>query len=187
MLSLCSQCESEPIGLALRRILLQPWTIFILRWNWKAALLSAAIRGSLICGAVIPHGAAALRGAWIEVVFRIAIGGCWGSLMQALRRARPAWMAGLLLALILPAGAHTLEYAALVFGGATHIRSAMTVSVLLSAGSLAVNYALMRRGLMLTVEGAPSLGSDFRGMPIALWTLALSIGTVIRRSLRRPR
>jgi hypothetical protein len=149
-------------------IVRHPWEVFVIRWNWKAAFLSAAIRGLLFCVVVVPRGAGAMRGAWIEIAFRIALGGCWGSAMQALRRARPAWLAGLLVALVLPACAHLLEFALLKVGGATHIRSGMTVSVAFSAASLLVNFALMRRGLLITGEGARSLAADFRQLPAVL-------------------
>ena len=161
-------CDNQPIGRALLEIVKNPWRVFVIQWNWKAALLSAGIRGSLFCVAVVPHGAGAVRGAWIEIAFRIALGGCWGSAMQALRRARPAWLAGLLIALVLPAAAHLLEFALLKAGGATHIKTGMMVSVAFSMGSLLVNFALMRQGLLITGEGARSLATDFRQLPAAL-------------------
>jgi hypothetical protein len=157
-----SPYEPESIASAMMRMATRPWTVFVVCWNWKAALLSAGIRGLLFCVVVVPRGAGAMRGAWIEIAFRVALGGCWGSAMQALRRARPAWLAGLLVAMVLPLGAHTLEFALLKLGRATHIKTGMVVSVVFSAASLAVNFSLMRRGLMLTGEGAASLASDFR-------------------------
>jgi len=177
--------ESESIGSAMMRVVGQPWTVLVVQWNWKAALLSAGIRGLLFCVVVVPRGAGALRGAWIEIAFRIALGGCWGSIMQELRRARPAWLAGLLIAIVLPLWAHALEFALLKLGGATHIKSGMVVSVLFSAASLVANFSLMRRGLMVTGEGAASLASDFRQLPAALgdWALAASVG--VRRVLER--
>jgi hypothetical protein len=96
-------------------------------------------------------------------------------MMQALRCAQPAWLAGLLVALVLPASAHTLEYFLLRIGAATHIASGMVVSILFSAASLIVNFTLMRRGLMLTGEGSASLGSDFRRLPRALGDCGLWI------------
>jgi len=161
-----SLCESESIGSAVGRMATQPWTVFVVHWNWKAALLSAGMRGMLFGGAMIFRGASDMRGAWIEIALRIALGGCWGSMMQAMRRARPAWLAGTLVAVVLPTSAHTLEYALLKAGGAPNIRSGMTVSVLFSAASLVVNYSMMRRGMMLTGAGAASLGSDFRNFGV---------------------
>jgi hypothetical protein len=164
----CNPCDSEPIRCALLKIVRHPWDVFVIQLNWKAALLSAGIRGVLFCVAVVPHGAGVARGAWIAIAFRIALGGCWGSVMQALRRARPAWLAGLLVGLMLPACAHLLEFVLLKVGGATHIKSGMIVSIAFSAASLVVNFALMRQGLPITDEGAKSLASDFRQLPIAL-------------------
>jgi hypothetical protein len=164
--------ESESVGAALVHVLSHPWSVFVVNWNWKAGLLSAAIRSILFLGVVVVRGTDALGGAAIEIVFRILVGGCWGSLMQAFRRARPAWLGGLFVALVLPASAHVLEYAALKAGGATHIRSGMTVSIAFSLASLAVNYGLMRRGLLITGNEALSLGEDLRRVPKALGRMA---------------
>ena len=160
--------DNEPIASALAQMVRHPWDVFVIQWNWKAALMSAATRGLLFCVVVVPRGAADFRGAFIEIASRIALGGCWGSAMQALRRARPAWLAGLLVALLLPACAHLLEYALLKAGAATHIKTGMIVSVAFSGASLAVNFALMRRGLLITGRGANSLAADFRELPAAL-------------------
>lgn len=185
MRSCFSRCESESVGLAVTRIAAHPWSVFVVHWNWKAALLSAAVRGLLFCGVAVARGADAMSGVWIEIALRIVLGGCWGSMMQALRRARPAWVGMLLVAVVLPALEHLAEFALLKLGGATHIKSGMTVSVLFSAASLAVNFSLMRRGLMLTGEGAASLASDFRRLPEALGDCALAAGDGMRRAFQR--
>jgi hypothetical protein len=95
--------EFESVGAAVERITRDAWTVFVVRWNWKAAVVSAAIRGVVYAIALVRHPEAVLRGAEIEMVFRVVVGGCWGSLAQALRNARPAWLAGLLAAVVLPA------------------------------------------------------------------------------------
>jgi hypothetical protein len=118
--------------------------------------------------ALLRHPEAALQGAGVEMAFRVAVGGWWGSLVQALRNAQPAWLAGLVGAVALPITAQALEYAALKWGGVTHLKTAMVVSTIFSAGSVLANFLLMRRGLLLTGAGTESLGSDFRGLPRAL-------------------
>jgi hypothetical protein len=149
-----------------RYVMTHPWEVFVQRWNWKAALLSAVFRGVAFA---VPMtglvGDAAARSLCIEMGFRIATGGFWGALLQAFRGARPAWLASLTAAVALPAAAHCLEFAALRAGHATHIKTGMVVSVAISIGSLLVNLGLMRRGLLITgIEGG-SLRSDLRRIP----------------------
>jgi len=160
--------EEYSIWRATARILTNPWRVFILDWNWKAALLSAAFRAVLYGFAAVPRGPGAMRGVWIELGFRILVGGFWGSLLQAYRGARPAWAAGLFAVLILPGSAHVLEYLALKTGGATHIGAGMFMSILVSIGSLLINWLLMRKGLLVTGKGSATLACDLRRLPAAL-------------------
>jgi hypothetical protein len=104
--------------------------------------------------------------------------------MQSLRSVQPAWAAAFLLALALPAAAQALEYAVLRFGGAIHLKTAMVTSTMFSAGSLAANYCLVRRGLMLTGKGADSLGADFRRLPRVLGDLVRLTARGVGRKLR---
>ena len=159
--------ESETVWDAARRVVTNPWKTFVIDWNWKAALLSALFRAMLFSFATL-RGPGALRGVWIELLFRLAIGGFWGSLLQAFRSARPAWLAGLCVTLILPGGAHALEFLALKAGHATHIRAGMIVSIGVSVVSLLLNWLLMRQGLMVTGAGSARLRDDFRRLPAAL-------------------
>jgi hypothetical protein len=150
-------------------VLTHPWETFVERWNWKAAVLSAAFRGLAFALPMAQlTGAGAVRGVAIEILFRLLAGGFWGSLLQAFRRARPAWLAALSVAILLPGSAHVLEFLALRAGHATHILTAMIVSIVISIGSLLLNYGLMRRGLLVTGDDGESLASDLRRIPAAL-------------------
>jgi len=160
--------ESINVWQATVRVVTHPWRVFVLDWNWKAAVLSAVFRAVLYGFAAVPRGPGAMRGVWIELGFRILVGGFWGSLLQAYRGARPAWLAGTFAVLVLPAGAHTLEYMALKAGGATHIGAGMFMSILVSVGSLLINWLLMRKGLLVTGEGTATLADDLRRLPSAL-------------------
>jgi hypothetical protein len=139
----------------------------LIDWNWKAGLLSGLFRTALFSIAVI-RGREAGQTIAIELGFRILVGGFWGSLMQAFRAARPAWLAALCSALILPGAAHVLEFLALEAGHATGIRAGMAVSIAISGASLLLNWCLMRKGVLITGMGAASLGDDFRRLPAAL-------------------
>jgi hypothetical protein len=168
-----SQSErADRVDSVLLYILTHPWEVFIERWNWKAALLGALFRGLAFA---VPMagltGKDAWRGLCIELVFRIAVSGFWGSLLQAFRRAQPVWLAGLTAAILLPASAHVLEYAALRAGNATHIKTGMIVSIVISFGSLLINLGLMRQGLLITGGEGDSLRTDMRRIPGALATM----------------
>ncbi len=167
MTALAQPLEPETVGAAACRVIAHPWQTFVCDWNWKAALMSALFRVLLFSGATL-RGPGAMRGVWIELLFRLAIGGFWGSLLQAFRAARPAWLAGLFVALILPGSAHTLEFLALKAGHATHITAGMIVSITVSVVSLLFNWLLMRNGLLVTGAGSARLRDDLRRLPAVL-------------------
>jgi hypothetical protein len=167
-----------------RELLVRPWKIFLFNWNWKAGLLGGVFRALFFSVAVLPRDMAGLRGVAIQLAFRVAIGGLWGALAQAFCCAEPAWIAGVLIALIVPAGVHGVEYTLLRAGHASHIRTGMIISVALSVISLLLNWGLMRRGLMLTGKGTDSLATDFRRLPAALADLALAGPRTVMRVVR---
>jgi len=177
----------RPDGITVRQaaaaVLAHPWKTFVVDWNWKAALLSALFRGILFLAVAIPRGPGALRLVWIELAFRTLVGGFWGSLLQVFRGARPAWLAGLLAAVLLPATAHLLEYLALQAGHAAHIGAGMVVSVAVSVGSLLLNWFLMHRGMLITGDGSDSLGADLRRLPRLLRAFFLALGAALRRAV----
>jgi len=116
-----------------------------------------------------PHDAAGMRGVWIQLAFRVLLGGFWGSILQAFRAVRPRSITAVVVCLALVG--HLLEFLALTLGGSAHIKAGMAVSVIISAGSLIVNWGLLRRGLLLTGQGSETLSSDFRKLPRALLSM----------------
>lgn len=164
------------VGAVARYVLTHPWDVFVERWNWKAAALGAIFRGLAFALPMASlTGEGAMRSVCIEIGFRILVSGFWGSLLQAFRGAQPAWLAGLSVAIVLPATAHLLEYAALRAGHATHITTAMIVSIVVSIGSLLINFGLMRRGLLITGESGATLRSDLQRIPAALSAMFRSL------------
>ncbi len=76
-----------------------PWRYVVLRWNGKAALLSALFRGGVFLAASIKsHHAGRSSGVLAEALFGAVCAGFFGTLTQALRFADPQWLAELLLA-----------------------------------------------------------------------------------------
>ena len=180
----CSRPERVSVRAVARDLLARPWKVFLFNWNWKAGLLGGVFRALFFIVAVLPSDLAGLRGVAIQLLFRIAIGGLWGSLAQAFCSAEPAWAAGVLIGVVVPAGVHGVEYTLLRAGHASHIRTGMIISIALSIISLLLNWGLMRRGLMLTGKGTDSLATDFRRLPAALGDLALAGPRTLMRVLR---
>jgi len=154
------------VGTAAVHVVMHAWQVFVIDWNWKTAVLSAIYRlaawpASKAFGArLLTPGA--LRGVLIEFCLRAVIGGFWGSFLQVFATARPAWLAGVTMMALMPGCVHGLEYFSLRAGGAAHPGAMTLASIGLSVLSLLVNWALMRRGILVTGKGAPSLGTDLR-------------------------
>jgi hypothetical protein len=60
----------------------------------------------------------------------------------------------------------------------------MIVSISLSVVSLLFNWALMRRGLLLTGEGTSSFGADLKRFPVAIAALFLALPRACLRIVR---
>jgi len=86
--------DRDTIGGAAGYLLTHPWRVFVLDWNWKAAVLSAIFRMAIWPVAMAGHGPllapGSVRGMCIEFGLWMLVGGFWGSLLQtfsaALRR-----------------------------------------------------------------------------------------------------
>ncbi|HKE29230.1 MAG TPA: hypothetical protein VKB88_43060 [Bryobacteraceae bacterium] len=160
--------EPAAVTSAALDVLSHPWRVFVLNWNWKTALLSAVIRIAVwpaaLAGRARILSLSSLRGALIEFIIRLTLGGCWGSLLQAFSTAQPAWLAGLCVSMVLPAASHGLEYLVLRATGTAHAGAVVATSVVFSILSVLINWGLMRRGILLTGKGAASLTEDLRRM-----------------------
>jgi len=160
------ETERLHVGAAAVYVLTHPWEVFITDWNWKTALLSVifrvAIWPTMKAAGVRLVSPGALRGLLIEFAYRLAIGGFWGSLLQAFAGARPAWLAGVCMIVLLPGCAHWFEYLVLQMGGAAHAGAITFASIVFSVLSLLVNWGLMRRGILLTGQHGSSLTADLR-------------------------
>jgi hypothetical protein len=154
------------VGVAAAYVLTHPWRIFVTDWNWKTALFSAIFRvaawPTTKTAGVRLASPGALKGLLIEIGYRLAIGGFWGALLQAFVGARPAWLGGVCMIVLLPGCAHGLEYLVLRMGGAAHPGAITFVSIVFSTLSLLVNWGLMRNGILLTGRRGSSLRTDLR-------------------------
>lgn len=173
--------EPRSVGQAAAYVVTHAWDVFITDWNWKTALLSALFRiavwpASKLAGVTL-LSSGAIRGLWIELLFRLAIGGFWGSMLQAFAGAQPAWLAGVSMVALLPGCAHGLEYLILRAGGAAHAGVVTFTSVAFSILSVLVNWGLMRKGILVTGRGAQSLSADLRRIFGATRTIRLQVAS----------
>jgi hypothetical protein len=180
--------QSLTIADVLRGFLERPSETLLRGWNWKAALLSACARGALFFVANLGAGLAAATGAMlIESAFYIVVAGFYGAMIQAFRRAQPAWKATLVVMALLPAVNHTLEFALHFAAGTRKIAAGVAASIVMSMVSAAFNLFAMRRGALIVGAGKQSLLDDLRQMPRIILDFVTVIWRLPWRDKRQPR
>ncbi len=144
----------------------RPFTILVIRWNWKAAVLSAAARAPVFLLTTIGHG---WRRVWLAVIvettFRIGTAGIFAAATQAFRNTRPEWAAALVILLWIPMLSLVLDGLLHLSVGTPNIGAGMLLSLLVSAASSLFNWYAMCRGTLLVGEEAHSFCSDLKALP----------------------
>lgn len=163
-----------------------PVRILLARWNWKAALFSSLIRASIYYAANFAAGpaeaAAAMRD---EFIYRAVTAGIQGAITQQMSRARPAWAAGTVALILLPAAAHGGEIAIHLWRGVPHFGRSLAASVWFTLTATLFNLHVMRRGILLVGGGSQSLGADMRQIPRAAWTFMSAVPMAACRAAGR--
>jgi hypothetical protein len=166
---------------ALADLAFNPWRL-LLRWNWKTALLSACIRGTIFGAANLGAGLGAALGAmWVEAALFATLAGFYGALAQAFRRAQPAWAATMTVTTLVPAVSHTLEYLAHNASGTKRIATGVAASISLSILSALFNLFAMRRGVLIVGDERASLIDDLRRMPRVIFDFVMTIPRALWR------
>jgi hypothetical protein len=143
-----------------------PWQRLVMRWNWKAATLSAALRGGIFFATSLTSGfAAAARALAVDATFRIPTVGVYAAVVQAFAKATPVWLAVVVAAVLLPAFAHAVEFAVHRAARTPGRGAGVAVSILVSVVSSTFELFAMRRGVFLTGPNAPSLLEDLARLP----------------------
>lgn len=180
---------SPPVSVAeaLTGLLLNPGRRLLLRWNWKTALLSACLRGTIFFCANIGAGlGAAINAMMIEAALFATLSGFYGALVQSFRRAQPAWAAALAVMVLMPAVNHTLEYFLHYASGTKKIAAGVVVSVVLSMLSALFNLFAMRRGVLIVGDERQSLVDDLRRMPRVVFDFVAAVPLALWRMRRQP-
>ena len=172
---------------AFLRLLRDPVTYLLHRWNWKSALLSSLVRASLFFFTNLTAGfPAALAAMKTELVFRAITSGFYGALTEAFREAEPPWAAAITVMVLLPIANHSLEFFVHWMRGTQKLVSSIFASMILTAFSTLFNFYVMRRGALIVGSGRHSLGKDLLRLPIlALEFITLLPRYIIRKAMDR--
>lgn len=158
--------DAESVASVLRRLAAHPFEYLIRRWNWKSALTSALMRGGIFFTANLSAGLnAAVAVLLTEFVFRTLTSGFYGAIIQAFRRAEPAWAAALTTMVLLPLCNHSLEFMIHWTRGTPKLARSMIASVCFTILSTLFNLYAMRKGALVVGEGRQSLWQDMKAMP----------------------
>ncbi len=108
-----------------------------------------------------------------EFLWRFAVAGFVGSVIQSLRKAQPLWQATLVTSLALPLLNHTIEFTIHWLRGTPKLFASIVTSVCFTAVAMLFNAYAMRRGAMIIgAEGRP-LWRDLADMPKLMWGFIL--------------
>jgi hypothetical protein len=133
------------------------------RWNWKAGLVSAVMRGTIFFLTALGGGLAiAARTLLVDAAFRVPLSGLCAAVIQEVRRAQPAWGA-LGVALVgVPIASHAVEIAVHSLARTPWLWHGVALSAALSVVSSAVELFLMRHQILLVGPEGTSLAGDVR-------------------------
>lgn len=167
--------EPPGAGDVLRKLVSDPLAI-IGRWNWKSAVLSALIRGSIFFVTNLSEGARAATAAFaIESSFYIVTAGFYGAIIESFRRVRPYWQAVVTVTVLVPLINHSLEFLFHWIGGTKRIALGVAVSMVFSLFSANFNLYIMSRGALIVGSGREPLWKDLLRMPRLLLEFLLFV------------
>jgi hypothetical protein len=163
-------------------VIRHPGLNLIGRWNWKAAMCSAASRGLVFCLVNLPSGpAAGIRALVTEFVLRGATAGFYGAVTQSLSGAQPAWTGTVCAVVLLPLVAHSAEFLAHSAAGTTRLGASIAASVTFTVLTTLFNTFAMRRGVLTVGPDSGSFIDDLRALPRVMAAFL----AVVPRALRR--
>ena len=170
---------------AISLLLHHPGELLIRRWNWKSALTSALIRGSIFFFTNLTAGFEAASATFlVEFSWRCVTSGFWGSLTQIFRTVKPIYVANLTVMLGLPLMAHAIEFTIHFLRGTPNLRLSILASIAFSALSTFFTLFAMRRGALVVGEGQDSFLHDLARMPRIIFEFLISGPRAIYKGIR---
>jgi hypothetical protein len=173
----------------------------ITRWNWKAVVLAMIIRACFYLVIYVISGeswGAVFAAVAVEMFFRFITTGLAGAAVQSFRKAKPVWLANLIVSVALPAFSHTVEFVAhyiqdhyyadvLAASQNNGRQRTFAISVLFSVVSVLFNLYAMRNGVLLVGAGkeTQSLAKDLRHIPWLVCEFTASLPILISKFFER--
>ncbi len=143
-------------------------------WNWKAALISLALRGSIFFAVNLTASwASAAHALATELLYRAPLAGTLAAISQSFRRVQPAWAGAVVVMVALPAVAHAIEFGAHWWRGTERLVASVAVSVGFSMLTAVSTYLLQRRGILVVGAGSQPFLTDVWQAPQALLELTI--------------
>ena len=147
--------------------------LLLREWNWKAATISALLRGTMFFVLNFRAGhTQAVRAMLVEVVYGAAAAGLAGTVTQRLRYAMPLWRTVLVVLLLIPLLLMLGQAAVHGVMGTPRLRSGLLLSFVFASLASGLNWWAMRNGLFLTGSGQ----GFFADLLLGLHLLAGSAG-----------
>jgi hypothetical protein len=181
------------LGQAFFALLRHPFLALIEGFNWKTAAISAFFRAIMFFFSNLRAGQQlALRATLVEAVYAIVAMGLAGAITERIRNARPTWITGTIVWLVIPALLLPAQYLVHRHFGTPRLRTSMIASFCFAALGTGFNWFAMRRGALLVT--GPSVGdptvdapsSNFAADLRALPRLILDFLTAAPRALLSP-
>jgi len=135
-------------------------------WNWKCALLSAAVRSLVYLLAMArsgSHGKLAILA--VEIAYVTLTSGIYAGMQQRALALRSRQLGNLVIALGVPALAQFLDWLAHHAVGPAAPHKALFAVCMFTLISGLFHLHIMRRGVFLTGHAGRTLADDFRRMP----------------------
>ena len=169
-----AQALSTTLSGAVADLLRHPVDRLIRNWNWKAALISAALRTTIFFTVNLTASwNSAVAAAVTELCYRAPMVGTLAALSQSFRRVQPAWVGSVVMMAVLPAMGHGIEFTVHWFRGTEKLSESVAVSVAFSVATTGLNYLLHRRDVLVVGHGATPFLADLLQVAPHLFDLLL--------------
>jgi hypothetical protein len=147
----------------------------IRQWNWKNAMFTALLRGSVFFATNLVAGfPAAARAFAVDALFRVPLSGFYAAITQALRSAQPRWAVLLVIGAAIPTFGHTVEFLVHWLFATPELRVSVLASIAFSAASTLFNLFSMQRGVFLVGADARPFREDLERLPALLCDFLLA-------------